>query len=207
MVYAFAAIGFGLLFLAALFLLHFLKPDFDPAWRMISECEIGRHGWMMRLAFFCWGASVLATLGTLWPALGSISGTISKDWLIVIALLGAGIFKTDPITKNTGSGTNAIHTLCGAVVILTFPIAATLAVTSLLQASLWQKVQGLLILGTFLTWSGMAANFIAILVSRIIAPSAGWVGPRVYQGWPNRFLVVTYVLWLILAATCSLKVG
>jgi len=35
-----------------LILLHFLEPEFDPTWRMISEYEIGRYGWMMRLAFF-----------------------------------------------------------------------------------------------------------------------------------------------------------
>ena len=37
-------------FLALLALLHFLEPDFDPSWRMISEYELGRYGWLMRLA-------------------------------------------------------------------------------------------------------------------------------------------------------------
>jgi len=38
------AIVFAILFLTILFLLHFLKPELDPAWRMISEYEIGRLG-------------------------------------------------------------------------------------------------------------------------------------------------------------------
>ena len=37
-----------------LVLLHVLKPEIDPSWRMISEYEIGRYGWAMRLAFVCW---------------------------------------------------------------------------------------------------------------------------------------------------------
>lgn len=39
-------------FLTILFLLHLLEPEFDPAWRLISEYELGRYGWMMTLAFF-----------------------------------------------------------------------------------------------------------------------------------------------------------
>lgn len=40
-------------FLAILFLLHFLEPEFDPSWQMISEYQLGRYGWTMSLAFFC----------------------------------------------------------------------------------------------------------------------------------------------------------
>ena len=142
----YAAIIFATVFLIILFLLHFLKRELDPSWRMISEYEIGRFGWMMRLAFFCWGASVLAMLITIWPSLQPISGTISRWWfvLIVIALVGAGIFKTNPITENTPNPVNTIHTICGAIVILTFPIAATLAVGSLLHNPLWSASHGLL---------------------------------------------------------------
>jgi hypothetical protein len=32
-------------------LLHFLKPEIDPSWRMLGEYEIGRYGWLMRVAF------------------------------------------------------------------------------------------------------------------------------------------------------------
>jgi hypothetical protein len=182
---------------------------------MISEYEIGRFGWMMRLAFFCWGASVLALLITIWPYLQPISGTISRWWciLIVIALFGAGIFKTNPITGATPNRTNTIHTICGAIVILTFPIAATLAVNSLLHNPLWSASQGLLIFGTVLTWIGVVAYFASIIISGIINPStvrnssAEKYGPHVLQGWPNRFMVVTYMVWLIIVAATALRLG
>jgi len=120
-------IVFSATFLAILFLLHFLEPEFDPSWRMISEYALGRYGWMMTLAFFCWGGSVLALLVALWPYLRTIGGMIGRGWLLLIgvALFGAGIFKTNPITDTTIRTANSLHALCGAFVILTFPIAAS----------------------------------------------------------------------------------
>ena len=203
MVSAYIAIVFAVFFLIILFLLHFLKREFDPTWRMISEYEIGHFGWMMRLAFFSWGTSVLAILITIWPSLQPIS----QWWFVVIAiaLLGAGIFKTNPITDNTPDWVNTIHALCGAIVILTFPIAVTLAVSSLLHNQLWSASQGVLIFSTVLAWIGMIAFFASIIISRIIDPSAGRVGPHVYLGWPNRFMVVTYIVWIITIAVVALR--
>jgi hypothetical protein len=43
---SFAAAALFLILLAAL---HFIKPDFDPSWRMISEYEIGRYGWLIQV--------------------------------------------------------------------------------------------------------------------------------------------------------------
>ncbi len=207
MVLGYLSILFAAVFLVALFLLHLLKRELDPAWRMISEYEIGRFGWMMRLAFFSWGASVLALLITIWPYLLPISGTVSRWWfvLIGIALLGAGIFKTNPITDNTTNWVNTIHALCGTIVILTFPIAATLAVRSLLHNPSWSANQSVLILGTVLIWIGLVAFFASIIISRIMDPSAGRVGPHVYLGWPNRFMVVTYIVWVMMIAMIAVQ--
>jgi hypothetical protein len=175
---------------------------------MISEYEIGRYGWMMRFAFFCWGVSLLALLNTIWPSLQPISGTISRWWfvLIVMALFGAGIFKTDPITDQTSSRVNTIHKICGTIVILTFPIAATLAVRSLLHNPLWSAYQGLLILGTALVWIGMIAYFASIINARIKDPTAGEAGGlHIDMGWPNRFNVVTYIVWIMIIAGTALR--
>jgi hypothetical protein len=201
------SIVFASVFIIILTLLHFLKRELNPSWRMISEYEIGRFGWLMRIAFFSWGASVLALLISIWPSLQPISGTISRWWLvlIVMALFGAGIFKTDPITENTPNWVNTIHAVCGAIVILTFPIAATLAVRSLLHNQLWSASRSQVIFGTVLTWVGLAAFFASIIISRTIDPSAGRVGPHVYLGWPNRIMVVTYVVWLIIIAVAALR--
>ncbi len=208
MLSAILSIIFAASFLLILFLLHFLKPELDPSWRMISEYEIGRFGWMMRLAFFCWGASVLALAITLWPSLLSTSGTISRWWfiLIVIALIGAGIFKTNPITDRTPNLVNTIHTLCGAIVILTFPIAATLAVSSLLHNQLWAAHKTELVFSIVLVWVGLVAYFASVIRARVKDPRAGEPGgPIVYQGWPNRFMAVAYLVWIIILGATALQ--
>ena len=199
---------FAGIFLGILFLLHFLKRELDPSWRMISEYEIGRFGWMMRLAFFCWGASVLALLVAIWPFLQTTGGVIGRWWfvIIVIALVGAGIFKTNPITDRTPNWVNTIHTLCGAIVILTFPIAATLAANSLLRDSMWSGSRGVLIFAIVLVWIGMVAYFASVILARAKDPKAGEPGGRiVYQGWPNRFMVVTYIVWIAIVAVTALR--
>ncbi len=208
MVSATMSIVFAIIFLVLLILLHFLKRELDPSWRMISEYEIGRLGWLMRLAFFCWGASVLSLLVSLWPSLTPVAGTISRWWfvLIVLALVGAGIFKTNPITDRTPSLVNTIHSICGTIVILTFPIAAILAVRCLLGNPSWAHYADLLIFATALAWLGMVIYFATVIGARIRDPRAGEPGgPRILMGWPNRFNVLTYLTWIIVVAGIALS--
>ena len=194
---------FSTTFISILFLLHFLKPELDPSWRMISEYEIGRYGWLMRLAFFCWGSSVLSLLVALRGSLRTMGGKVGYVWLVLIgiALFGAGIFATNAITDTTPSTANSLHTLCGAFVILTFPIASSLVVGSLRRNEEWNTARSHLFWVQTLVWLSMFMYFGAIIVSNAINPSAGRVGPEVYIGWPNRFMVVIYNVWLITVAT------
>jgi hypothetical protein len=203
------AIVLSATFLTILFLLHFLEPEFDPSWRMISEYELGRYGWMMTLAFFCWGGCVLALLVALWPTLRTMGGRIGRWWLLVIgiALFGAGVFITNPITDPTPSTANSLHALCGAIVILTFPIAASIVARSLTRNQEWASARRRLVWATFLVWFGLLAFFASIIISKIINPSAGRVGPDVLLGWPNRFMVVAYHLWLIVVALHAAQVA
>ncbi len=182
-------------FLAILFPLHFLEPELDPSSRMISEYETGRYGWMMRLAFFCWGGSVLALLIALWPSLRTVGGMIGRWWLVLIgvALFGAGIFITNAVTDTTPSTANTLHALFGAFVIFTFPIAALLVARSLARNQEWTTAGRRLSWGTLLVWFGLLAFFGSEIISNAIIPLAG-------LGWPNRFMVVVYNVWLIIVA-------
>ena len=54
-------------FLVLLAALHFIKPEFDPLWRMISEYAIGDFGWVMMLAFL----SLALSCATLFIAIRS----------------------------------------------------------------------------------------------------------------------------------------
>ncbi len=185
-------------FLVILFLLHFLEPEFDPSQRLISEYETGRLGWMMSLAFFCWGASVLTTVVALWPSLPTIGGLIGRLWLMLIglALFGAGIFITNSITDTTPSTANTLHGLCGAIVIFSFPIAASIVAGSLARNQDWIAARRRLLWGTLLVWVG----FLAFMGPNFISHGVDPFGPGLALGWPNRFLVATYNIWLIIVA-------
>jgi hypothetical protein len=209
MIIAQLSLAFGGVFLALLALLHLFKRELDPSWRMISEYEIGRFGWLMRLAFFCWGASVLTATLAIWPSLQTVGGVIGSYWLLVITLFlfGAGIFKTDPITAQTNSLVSKLHNLCGTVVILTFPIAATLTANSLMRNPGWAPAHGGLVLGTVLVWAGMAAYFGTIIGARVRNPKAGEDGSHILMGWPNRLNVVTYLIWIFIVAGWAIWLG
>jgi hypothetical protein len=73
------------LFLVLIAVLHILKPEYDPSWRMISEYAIGRFGWVMQLAFVVakgtFGPDVL--IG--WPNRLFIIGY--SLWLMVVACM------------------------------------------------------------------------------------------------------------------------
>lgn len=193
---------FSTAFLIILSVLHLLKPEFDPSWRMISEYEIGAYGWMMRLAFFCWGISTFSLVFAIWPACTTGSGKVGRTWLalIGIALFGAGIFATNAITDTTVSTVDILHKICGTLVILTFPIASLLIVRGLIKHKQWDPYRHQIIFIEIIVWLGMCAFFGSIIASRAVHPGIGRVGPEIWSGWPNRLMVVCYHAWLITTA-------
>jgi len=185
--------AFGLTFLAILAALHFLEPEFDPSWRMISEYALGRHGWLMSLAFFCWAGSVLCLTAAVWSGLAS---RLPRAWLLLVvgALVGAGVFRTNPILDDTPRLGHTLHAACGALVILTFPAGATLVTRGLPDRTPLETW------ATRATWLGLVGFFGSIAISRALHPGAGRVGPDVLLGWPNRAMVVLYLAWILVTA-------
>ncbi len=189
-------------FLAMLFSLHFLEPQFDPSWRLISEYQLGRYGWLMTLAFLCWGGSVLALHLALRTSMRNTAGRIGVGWLVLIGvcLIGAGIFKPIAMTEATITTASVLHTLCAAIVVLTFPVAASLIAGSLARHPDWAPVRRWLLWATVLVWLSLLTFFASSIVSNLIDPTAGRFSPQVRLGWPNRFVAVAYTIWLLVLA-------
>lgn len=193
------ATGLGISFLVLLAILHLLEPEFNPSWRMISEYEIGKYGFLMSIAFFCWGGGFLCLDFAMWKSLDSIGGKIGKWWLLIIsiALFGAGIFTTQPITDVVRGTTDRLHAVCGVLMIFTLPICTIFLSVALAKKEEFKVYKKQLFGVTLLTWIGL---FVFLAASIIYKPEGRLYNESVKIGYPNRFLVLTHTIWLLVVA-------
>ena len=180
-------------FLLILAVLHVLKPQLDPSWRLISEYAIGRHGWLMSLAFVSLSASCFA----LSFALGLSPGGVA---LVVVALgaLGSALFDADPTATPWMSQTDIgrLHTVFATLFVLGFPPATTIVGWTLSGGQTPASGQ-LLAWISLIVWAG----FLLFIGSIIFygAPKHRF-GPQMRIGWQNRLMMVIYSTWLMIVA-------
>src|SRR5262245_38747636 len=125
---AIAAAAVALLLLT---ILHILSPEFDPAWRMVSEYALGRYGWVLSLLFLAWGISSWALAAALWPQVATRAGKAGV-WLLIIAGLGEAMASEFDITHDTG------HAIAGLLGMGSFPVAAVALSISLGRVPKWR---------------------------------------------------------------------
>jgi uncharacterized protein DUF998 len=194
-------------FLVLLAALHFIKPDLDPSWRVISEYSIGNHGWMMVLAFLSLAVSCVSLFVAIRSQTRTIGGKIGLAFLLVAAagLIIAAIFTTDPITASRDELTThgTLHGL-GAALGTGFPIAAALVGWSLARNETWSSARRSLLWAGGLAWIG----FLAFALSMVVMfPDDGTFGPHVLIGWPNRFMMLAYSAWLMIIAWRAVRLS
>ena len=176
-------------------ILHVLKPEYEPSWRMISEYSVGRYGWVMRLAFVTMAISPAATCVALWPF-----GGVWTIGLAAVALgaVGAAFIDSDPIMTSRAQATpvGRAHTALGSVLLAGFPPAALLAGVGVADGLGW-----MLAIASVVPFAGLAWFLIAV------APARGQGGsPEIRIGWPDRFCLLAYLAWVVLAAVGVLSV-
>lgn len=178
--------------------LHFLEPEFDPSWRMLSEYSLGRYGVLMRAAFLAMGTAVIAVAVALWGTAG-----VWSLGLLLVALgpLGAAFIDTDPITTPRAqmSRRSNVHSALGSLFILGFPLAATIAGIS---AASEPAVGSVLAWASIVPWITLLW-FIGTSVRHARPDAVG--GPEVRVGWPNRVNILADLGWVALAAVTLLR--
>jgi hypothetical protein len=173
------------LWLGIIAVLHLVMPRLDARTHMLSEYAREPGGWTMQLAFFSMALSCLTLEAAARPRLPPLGPLL----LIAcgIGFAGAGAFVTDPVlpTQRTQSRSGALHVVMAFFVIVLFPVMATVVGFGLTGTPLrlW------LIALSILTWAGFIGFLGAAFYSTRHAGTP--------LGYFQRFMVVTYSVWLI----------
>ena len=182
-----------ILLLAAL---HGLSPEFDPATRMVSEYALGSYGWVLLLFFLAWSLSCIALFVAIRTQTPTTAGKIGLG-LLLVAAVGMGM----------GGLFDLNHPLHGVGALLgipTLPAAALLISGSVLRHSSWSFARRPLLWTAHLTWISLVALIAAFAIG--FAMSSGEATPSLPVGWPNRLLVVSYCVWVMVTAWAARRV-
>jgi Protein of unknown function (DUF998) len=197
----------ALLLLASL---HVLSPEFNPAWRMVSEYAYGHYGWILSLMFLAWGISAWALAAALWSQVETRAGRIGL-WFLIIAGMGEAMASIFDITQDTG------HTIAGILGIGGFPIAALLLSVSLGHIEAWRGVRKLLLWIANLSWISIVLLVAALVLMTVQfaaanggqlpqqAPAALPAGVLGLDGWADRLIVLSNCLWVFIAAWQTIR--
>lgn len=198
-----AASGISLL---SLLLLHFLSPEFDPGWRMVSEYALGQHKWLISLFFVFWGLSALLLAGLLW---NQVTTRASKTGVVLLFLSGIGAALAAVFDVSRPEG----HGVAGLLGIPTIPVATLLISYHLGKKREWSTFANPMKLLAHGTWIVLVLMIISMVVMMTGFQNAGIeAGPDspppahvpegviALAGYVNRLLIVVDILWLVYVA-------
>jgi Protein of unknown function (DUF998) len=195
-------------FVALLGLLHVVKSELDPSWRFISEYAIGRHGWLMVIAFVTLAVAFVALDRVVQPFLTRWGRRIGRACLYISAagLTIAAVFVTDPITTSSQDATTVgkLHNLGGGLG-LAMPIAAAIIGWKLSRHPAWHRYRIAVRVASLVSVVASAAA--AVTIGTMAASHDNTVGPDVLVGWPNRIEILATAGWLIVTATTARRVA
>ena len=201
----------GALSLVSLLALHFVSPEYQPSWRMISEYALGKHKWLITSFFYLWGVSSVFLSLLLWNVVTTWWGQVGVALLFLSAVgeIMGGLFDIK----------HKWHGLAFGLGVPSLPIAALLIGYDLIRTESWRTYSDTIIISSYATWLSLVTMAVAMGVMFAGFKKAGIVmdqhtalpekvpeGVIALGGYANRILVLCYVGWLILIANVYLTI-
>ncbi|MFN0037520.1 MAG: DUF998 domain-containing protein [Saprospiraceae bacterium] len=207
--WAIIASAAALVFLATL---HFVSPEFDPSWRMVSEYALGNHKWLISLFFVFWGIGSMSLAFSLWSL---ATGKLGKLGVVLLFISGIG-----EVLAAVFDAKHGLHGLAAMLGVPTLPIAALLVSYHLKSKEGWAAHKKPLLLSAHATWFSLVLMVVAMMVMMTGFQAAGIEfkegaeppkfvpeGVIALGGYTNRILVIAYLAWLIIVARIFLKIN
>jgi hypothetical protein len=187
-------------FVVMYFAFLFIQPELNPLYRFGSEYAAGRMGWLMKLAFFCWAAGLLAFAAAMAKGLDSEARSRVAIGLFLLAGVGvalAGVFDGDLQIRNENppprwvepppSNEQMRHAVAGLVAFFSIMPGAILVSRRLRAAG---RLHGRYRWLHLLSWL-LPATFVAMVAVFVPSGLAG-LGQRV-------FLILVFT-WIVVVA-------
>lgn len=182
-----ATLGIGF-FVVSVVTLHFLRPDYDPRQRFMSELAVGQYGFMMTLAFFALslGAFALALgfqgearlSGRRWPG-PLLFGLCGADLLIV------GLFPSDLQGAHTRTTIGIIHDWASTPPFLLILLAMPLLIRHFGNEGRWRRFR----YPTF----ALGITALTVRIATLVPFGFAWTGLT------QRLLAMLILGWLLFA--------
>lgn len=199
---AIIALSSGVISLLCLLILHFVSPEFDPGWRMISEYALGRYKWLITAFFILWGVSSVFVCVMLWPVVSGIWGRIGLILLLISAVgeIMGGLFDVR----------HKLHGMSFLLGVPALPVAALLISYNIIHLERWHDHATSILYSAHSTWISLVLMGVGMAVMMSGFKKAGLPmdkdaappeklpeGVIAWAGYANRLLVLCYVMWLV----------
>lgn len=208
---AILAIATGLLSLVCLLILHFVSPEIQPSWRMVSEYALGKHKILLTAFFFCWGICTFLGVALLW-------NIVTDFW----ALCGVVLVFISGVGALMGGLFDVKHKLHGLAFVLGIPtllVGSLLVSYDIITIEGWETFRTPILLSTHAIWISCLLMVIAMMVmiagfKRTGVPFGKDVEPPqqvpegviALVGYPNRLVVFCYIFWTMQLAYIFLSI-
>jgi hypothetical protein len=198
--------------LLCLLLLHFLSPEINPSWRMISEYALGKFKPVLTAFFLLGSISSLLLPFLLWNETTSVWAKIG---LVLIFVSGVGGFMGGLFDVK-----HPLHGVAFALGVPTLPVGALLICYHLIKRGAWNRHSLSMLLSAHSIWISIVLMAVAMVVmingfkqagipfgNDATPPESLPAGVIALAGYFNRLVVLCCAVWVIFMAKVYLSIS